>query len=355
MVREEKKLRFEDNCFDVIRLYAVLQVAIGHCVQHLQIKLPGIVLQIFSFPGVVLLFAISGFLVTASYDRLMNRSDGTRKYLKRRMFRIFPGLWCCCLINSIVIFMVYPHRANIMEGILYLATQFSGCNFYTGGWLREYGVGAPNGSLWTISVELQFYVFVLLVWGWLKKKGLLTWTVIIVCGVVLNIISGMFAKSVYAEMIVFKLFSISLFPYLYIFMIGAFMYRYLDTLLKILKHACVGGLAVAVILVGMKFVALCTGAGYYVNIVFGFLLAMLTIVLAYAFRQRIRIPFDISYGIYLYHMVIVNVMVECGMSGKLRYFMFALFGSIACGFVSWYVVEKRWLKRGKSIETEKTT
>ena len=58
-----------------------------------------------------------------------------------------------------------------------------------------------------------------------------------------------------------------------------------------------------------------------------------------------RLPFDISYGIYLYHMIIINMFVELGMVGEMKYLVWALIGSIACGFISWYVVEKRWLER----------
>lgn len=86
--------------------------------------------------------------------------------------------------------------------------------------------------------------------------------------------------------------------------------------------------------------------GEYVNILFGICLASLTCVLAYALGRKVRLPFDISYGIYLYHMIIVNALVELGMIGEMRYFMCALLGGIGCGFVSWYVVEKRWLDRG---------
>lgn len=85
--------------------------------------------------------------------------------------------------------------------------------------------------------------------------------------------------------------------------------------------------------------------GEYVNILSGVCLASLTCVLAYALGRKVRLPFDVSYGIYLYHMIIVNVLVELGMIGEMRYFMWALLGSIGCGFVSWYVVEKRWLER----------
>lgn len=101
------------------------------------------------------------------------------------------------------------------------------------------------------------------------------------------------------------------------------------------------GLLVA-IQIGNRYVHI----GEYVNILSGVCLASLTCVLAYALGRKVRLPFDVSYGIYLYHMIIVNALVELGRIGEMRYLMWALLGSIGCGFVSWYVVEKRWLDRG---------
>lgn len=69
-------IKFRDNIFDILRLWAILQVTIGHLQQHLQVSLPAAINVFFGFPGVVVLFAISGFLVTASYDRLMDIESG---------------------------------------------------------------------------------------------------------------------------------------------------------------------------------------------------------------------------------------------------------------------------------------
>lgn len=87
----KRTLGFGDNAFDLLRLYAVIQVMIGHAVSHLKIGLPSFMTSFFSVPGVVILFGISGYLVTASYDRNCETKDGGREYIKKRFFRIFPG------------------------------------------------------------------------------------------------------------------------------------------------------------------------------------------------------------------------------------------------------------------------
>ena len=144
---------------------------------------------------------------------------------------------------------------------------------------------------------------------------------------------------------VYKLFTVTPFPYLYMFLIGAFAYRYLNLFIYIVQKCRIVlnvGLLVFIYL-GNRYVSV----GEYVNILSGISLAWLTCVIAYAPGRRIRFPFDISYGIYLYHMIIVNVFVEFGMVGDMKYLVGAFFGSIICGFISWYGVEKRWLVRKK--------
>lgn len=181
---------FGDNIFDILRLWAILQVTIGHLQQHLQVRLPAAINVLFGFPGVVVLFAISGFLVTASCDRLMDRENGAGAYIKKRFCRIFPGLWASIIVSSICIMLFYQKKPTILEGLIYTITQFIGCNFYTGDWLRGYGVGAPNGSLWTICIELQFYVLIMFVWKWLKRQRTCIWMLCIIGGVCVNAISG---------------------------------------------------------------------------------------------------------------------------------------------------------------------
>lgn len=226
-------IKFGDNIFDILRLWAILQVTIGHLQQHLQVSLPAAINVFFDFPGVVVLFAISGFLVTASYDRLMDRENGTGVYIKKRFCRIFPGLWVSIIVSSICIMLFYQKKPTILEGLIYSITQFTGCNFYTGDWLRGYGVGAPNGSLWTICIELQFYFLIMVAWKWLKQQRVGIWMLCIISGICVNVISGKWGSI--QESITYKLFSVMVLPYLYMFLIGAMAYRYFDTFVSFLR------------------------------------------------------------------------------------------------------------------------
>lgn len=142
--QKSMKIQFSDNIFDILRLWAILQVTLGHLQEHLQVHLPRIWNRIFGYPGVVVLFAISGFLVTASWDRLMDRDRGCSQYIRKRFLRIYPGLWVSIVISSLCIFLFYTRRPSPQEVVTYIATQFSGCNFYTGGVAARLWSGNPE-------------------------------------------------------------------------------------------------------------------------------------------------------------------------------------------------------------------
>lgn len=231
---KKRVVDFEHNIFDIIRVLAIISVTVGHCMGHLQVDMQGGVWRVFSFPGIVVLFSLSGFLVTASYDRLMDQAGGKKEYIKKRFVRIFPGLWCSIFVSTICIYIFYDKRPDLVQAVIYLVTQFFGCNFYTGSWLREYGVGAPNGSLWTIMLELQFYIIIMLGWEWLRRQRLHVDVLLYLVFVLFNLLSG-YIGQLYPENIICKLYNCSVLPYLYMFMTGVILYKHREKMFEILS------------------------------------------------------------------------------------------------------------------------
>lgn len=140
------------NNFDLIRLLAAMQVALGHSISHLDINIYIPLLQY--FPGVPIFFFVSGFLISLSYERSASFSI----YSKNRFLRIYPALWVC-LILSLVSVVLAGYEIPINLGLLkWLVAQLTWGQFYNPQFLRDYGVGVLNGSLWTIPVEISFYL-----------------------------------------------------------------------------------------------------------------------------------------------------------------------------------------------------
>lgn len=307
MNKPATKFSFENNIFDIIRYYAMLQVMVNHMAEHFKLKLPVVLQALIKFQGVVILFALSGYLTAASLDRdSMNGDIDKPKFLRKRFFRIFPEYWLCVLINTVVIFVLYSPKPNLKEGLIYVITQFGCLNFYTGEWLRGYGVGAPNGSLWTILVELEFYVIILLIWKWIRNKGIITWGILLACFAGLNYLTAIAGDG---EMIAIKLLNCSIIPYLYMFMIGCFFYRFREKIFNCDSRliAIVGVFFIAMYFLGDGLIS-----GSYLPLLSGISLAAMTIIFGYLFKIKLRAKTDITYGTYLYHMVVVNAIIALG-------------------------------------------
>ena len=64
--------------------------------------------------------------------------------------------------------------------------------------------------------------------------------------------------------------------------------------------------------------------GEYMDIIQVLLLCLMTVGFGYSFG-KIRFKFDLSYGLYLYHMVVVDIFVQIGLVGNMRRFMLLLY------------------------------
>ena len=85
------------NCLRLIRLFAALQVFIGHSSAHLHIELPLFFKNLFSIiQGVPVFFLLSGFLIWNS----LNQDDNAKSFFKKRILRLYPELWGgYCLVS----------------------------------------------------------------------------------------------------------------------------------------------------------------------------------------------------------------------------------------------------------------
>lgn len=330
-----------ENNFDLIRLIAAFQVAIIHTAEHLQLDdayLQSIGGISFPFPGVFVFFVISGFLITAS---CVNNVSFVR-YLKNRVLRIFPALWCAFLLLFVVLCVCgYINRDTLKLPQLWawMVGQTTVFEFYTPDVLRGFGVGCPNGSLWTIPVEFGFYLLLPLVIYICRKRLNICLIVLSVMSLGVNYINALFLDGT-----VMKLIKYSFLPWLYCFFIGSLLYLNWDAVRKFFE-----GKAIYWILVYGLYVNLVTGPSYQVVLpgILGanILLAFLTISLAYTIPKMggILHGIDISYGLYLYHMIVVNVFVELGFVGEWKYGLASLALSVLLGLISWLLIEKKAL------------
>ena len=144
----------------------------------------------------------------------------------------------------------------------------------------------------------------------------------------------------YLPEIFFKLYTQTVFNYLYLFLIGAFLAEHKSKILPIVIRYWYVLTVVAIILYITEFDIPMTNYSVLKCIfcVYGL------IGFAYSFPQ-LNIKVDMSYGLYIYHMTVVNVMITLGLTGRLIYMLLALGTSMILALISTILSSLLILKR----------
>jgi len=285
-------------------------------------------------------FILSGYLVSQSWAN----SSTAASFLRKRFWRVFPGYW---MATAICLFAIAPcvssfdlvqllqdngWRALLLRGV-YVPTSFP-TNPYP---------GVMNGSLWSISCEWWCYIGLLMlgIMTVLNQRSLvlalfaaslivsvqfdgadLNWPT---GGGVLGVVFG--APRIWVRM-------------LPMFLAGMTAFAFRRSLAFTPRAAVLAmiGLAVAARTPPLLTLAAPT-LGAYLLLYLGF---------AFPFCWRSAAARgDPSYGIYLYAFPIQQIIVSSAgyrlAPGEL--FTVALLPTIAAGYLSWHLIEKRFLPR----------
>lgn len=149
----------KSNAFNFLRLVCCLIVIYEHCVVLSGVNFPcydlrGIAVNVF--------FILSGFWVTQSFFK----SGSIKEYAIKRCKKILPQYWLVVFVCAVGLsaFSVLPLREYFCDSIFYkyLASNILTLNFiqpnlpgvFEGLALN----GSVNGSLWTIKIEIGFYI-----------------------------------------------------------------------------------------------------------------------------------------------------------------------------------------------------
>lgn len=331
------------NNFDILRLAAAMQVALLHLSHHMDLPIPGQRVMAF-FPGVPIFFFISGYLIYGSYCRSVEGGGVARFYINRAL-RIYPGLFGCFGLSVLSVALTgYWNNHDLQPGqfLAWVASSLTCFQFWNPDSLRGYGTGVVNGSLWTISVELQFYAITPLLHRVICAGGWKPWLML---GVL--VFANAFAThGGGGEGVAWKLFKVSFAPWLGMFMFGA-MVGARDGLRAFILGwhplAWLGGYVACYWMLGMQWGL---GSGNGMNFPSFVMLACTVLGLAYwrpTLSWRTLKGNDISYGLYIYHMPIANLLLVFGMRGTVLGFALAVALSLIFAASSWFFLEKRAL------------
>jgi peptidoglycan/LPS O-acetylase OafA/YrhL len=332
---------FKVNNFDLLRILAATQVVLRHSLTHFNIPCPEWGALLDAFPGVPIFFVISGFLISASFERTSSLSA----YFRNRVLRIYPALWCCVILTIVAAACLGFGFLN-RHALIWLPSQLIGL-IYTPQFLKGFGCGSYNGSLWTIPIELQFYLLLpILYWRGREAKHRTLWIGAAWLGFVA---SGLLyawtlpppAEGV-NETLLRKLIGYSFAPHIYLFLSGVLLQR-----CHAQRSAWISGKGLYWLVAYLAFYF--TAPHNAATSVAGTLL-MGVVVIAVAFtvpklsRWLLR-GNDISYGVYIYHGLILNILLETSHNSHAVLVWVVVALAYSCGYVSWRLVEKPFLKR----------
>lgn len=284
-------------------------------------------------------FLISGYLVFSSYER----SSTLKSYFGKRIRRIYPAYFFVVLAVAFGLFFVSRENPLGYFGIdwlKYLAANLTFLNFAAPtlpGVFTGNPAPAVNGALWTIKVEVAFYLAVPVVATLMRWGGRLPVIIVLYLSsylyyVAFKILAEKTGHGFYEEL------AKQLPGQMRYFVLGAAIYYYDDQIRKYL------GLAGIVALVISCFVVI-------ENLWFWKPILLACMVFALAFGPLLpnvgRVG-DLSYAAYLFHFPIVQLAISAGLfetSPKLSIVAIYVVVTILA-FVSWHLLEKPFL--GKS-------
>ncbi|MGH8765369.1 MAG: acyltransferase family protein [Burkholderiales bacterium] len=330
--------RFKQNNFDLLRfLFAATVMLVHGYVLSRQPQLAFLAEWLSSEVAVRAFFVVSGLLVFMSFDRTRNLAA----YGEKRVRRIYPAYFTVVACAAVLLFFFSDAgAADYALGMgKYLAANLVFLNFlsptlpgvFDGNALREI-----NGALWTLKIEVMFYVAVpMFAWVFVRFGRLRTIAVTYALSAlyvwVFNAMAARNGDDLY------YMLGRQLPGQLSYFMVGALWYYYFDFFQRHAWKLAAAALALLMVHRSVPIQALeplCLGT---LVVFFGFFL----------YAGNFGRYGDFSYGIYILHFPVLQALVHAGV------FAWSPLAALAIGCATvvgaaallWHLVERPFLAR----------
>jgi len=340
------------NNFDLLRFVFAFLVFIHHaCVlsSTQEMKVIHLFINPLSSLAVPSFFIISGFLIFMSYEN----SHSLKNYFEKRFSRILPA-YCFVVVLCAFggcFFSTLPWNQYFGRKLLeFLLFNLTFLNFVQpslpGVFENNPLMSSVNGSLWTIKIELSFYVAVpLLVLLLRRYNKLITITAIYILsfiyGELFNLIGEQTGRGVWFEL------AKQLPGQLTFFISGALLYYYFDIFQIYFKPLLI--VSTIVLIVSYHWEISATES-YSFSFVTPICLAIIIISIVFFtfYTDLFSKHGDLSYGIYIYHFPLVQILVSYGLFESSPYLtlMLSSLAVISISYASWHFLEKPFLRRG---------
>lgn len=299
------------NAMHFIRLLMAIYIACVHFVELSVITLDWMPAIIMNQGRIMILsfFIFSGFLVTGSYMR----SDGLKNYLYNRILRLYPAYATILIVSILALSLMstlsisdYFTDAHTLR---YAVANFSLLNFIEpslpGVFTHNPFSTAVNGSLWTLKVEMMFYLCLPLLLYFVKKQKnqrQRNWILFIAYCITYIYVYFIEHSSLIPSHLK-QSFTLQFPGLINIFVVGVFMYFNMDWLQKNIKYLVIP----AFILLLEKYF---WNTYYITPIAIGLLVYFVSFKIP--LLQKVKIKADFSYGIYIIHYPVVQTFIALG-------------------------------------------
>lgn len=334
-----------NNNLDFIRIFAACMVIYGH--SFAISPEPGkvdIIQQLLGFDysgsiAVKIFFFISGLVVANSFMLKQNVSE----FILSRFFRIYPALIVVCIFGYAYAFTFTTSTQDEFSTGAPLAKYIYGIVTLEFWWkfpgvFDKNNIPAFNGSLWSIYYEIGCYITMLSIFvlSQFNKKLLSA-----ICFLII-------LDAVYLKLMIFHdIYGHEEMRFLpACFALGVIFSINKDKI-TINQTAFLSMVLLSCVLSSLN--SEIAQVTVYTTIMYGVLYISSTSLLL-----KVKPPFDMSYGIYLYGFPIQQIIAQhFNEHGLLFNQLTSLLMAIAAGTISWFVIEKRFINIGRNILNRK--
>jgi peptidoglycan/LPS O-acetylase OafA/YrhL len=290
-------------------------------------------------------FVVSGFLIFMSYENSRN----IYSYFKKRVRRIYPAyvfiVLACTILGSLVSNYGLGEYFSL-HIVKYISANLVFLNFLQPelpGLFEKNRFQAVNGALWTLKIEVMFYLFVPIAVFAFRKFGRLSVLIVLyVCSVIYSMnmlaMANKTGGGIYFEL------QRQLPGQIAFFISGAAGYYYLQNFRKYATLIMIGAVAAFVFQARLPWIALQPLALAVLVVYFACIVPCLGDFAKYG---------DLSYGIYIVHFPILQLLIAGGLFKESPWRDLLLAGAmiLTTAFLLWHFIEKRFLQKSSHYLT----
>jgi peptidoglycan/LPS O-acetylase OafA/YrhL len=338
----------DKNCFDFLRFFFAANILLAHLCELSQNKsLEFLSVISDALIGIKGFFIISGFLVAKSYVN----TPSLKNYFIKRAKRILPA-YIVVLLISVIAFSFFT-RVSFLE-------YFTDINVYKYlGWnsiflnfmhpclpslFENNLMCAVNGALWTLKVEEGFYIVLPIIFYAIIKsrKPLLVLGSIYILSLLYWFVMDFYLNQ--------PLLAKQLPGYLAYFVTGIFLFLNFDFVRQKKNKLFI---AAIILLLFSNF------SNFQIDFFYPAAFGTIVIIVAYSlpFLNNFGKYGDFTYGLYIYHFPIIQLFRQYNLFEKYNPIAMAfavILIALSFAIFSWFVIEKRFLDRYKSISKKQS-